>query len=129
VITLRSIGIRIVALLLTLVFALTVSFGLHIYRQALFAEAAFRGNFFRMRTLYHLGVDVNAAGCPFRNCFTPLWGAAYGGRDDEIRFLLERGADVNRKTNFDSTALMVAVYKRHESTIRLLREAGANEAP
>ena len=115
----------------SLVFALTVSLGLDIYhrRQAVFAEAAFRGDFLRMKVLYRLGIDVNAAGCPHRNCFTPLWGAAYGGHDDEIRFLLERGADVNGKTNFDSTALMVASYKRHESTIRLLREAGARETP
>jgi hypothetical protein len=129
--TLRAIAIRVAALLSTLVFALTVSLGVHIYRyrQANFAEAAFRGDFFRMKVLYHLGVNVNAAGCPYRNCFTPLWGAAYGGHDDEIRFLLERGADVNGKTNFDSTALMVAAYKRRELTVRLLREAGARDTP
>src|SRR5215475_15582539 len=102
--TLRGIAVRILALLVTLVFALAVSFGAHIYRnrQGIFAEAAFRGDFFRMKALYRLGIDVNAARCQFRNCFTPLWGAAYAGRDDEIRFLLERGADVNGNTNFDS---------------------------
>jgi ankyrin repeat protein len=125
---LRAIAVRIAALLVTLILGLTVALGCQIYsnRQAVFAEAAFRGYFSRMKMLYHLGVDVNAAGCPYHNCFNPIWGAAYAGHDEEIRFLLDRGADVNRKTNFGGTALMVAAYKGHESTVRLLLSRGAD---
>src|SRR4051794_7567733 len=117
----RPIALRISTFLATLIFGLTAALGIHIYRnrQPIFAEAAFRGYFFRMNVLYRLGVDVNAS-CSYRMCFNPIWGAAYAGRDDEIRFLLDRGADVNRKTNFGGTALMVAAYKGHESTVRLL---------
>jgi Ankyrin repeats (3 copies) len=126
--TFRAIAIRISVFLVTLIFGLAVALGCHIYRnrQAVFTEGAFRGYFVRMKVLYHLGVDVNAAGCPHRNCFTPLWGAAYAGRDDEIGFLLDRGADVNSKTNFGGTALMVAAYKGHESTAHLLLSRGAD---
>ena len=66
-----------------------------------------------------LGVDVNAPGCEFSSCFNAIWAAAYGGYDDEIEFLLERGADPNaRPSKFRTTALMVAAYQGHESTVR-----------
>jgi hypothetical protein len=123
--TLRAITVRFAALLVTLILGLTVTLGCHIYRnrQAVFAEAAFRGYFLRMKVLYHLGVDVNAAGCSYRNCFNPIWGAAYGGYNAELVFLLDRGADVN--SNFGA-ALMVAAYKGHESTVQLLISRGAD---
>lgn len=125
--TLQAITIRAGALLITLTIALSLTFArrIYVYRQALFADAAFMGRFSRMKVLYSLGVDVNGE-CRYRLCFTPLWGAAYGGYDDEVLFLLERGAEVNRKTNFGRTPLMVAAYKGHESTVRLLLSRGAD---
>ena len=124
---LQGIAIRVGALLITLAIALSLTFArrIYVYRQALFADAAFMGRFSRLKFLYPLGVDVNGQ-CQYRSCFTPLWGAAYSGNDDEVLFLLERGADVNRKTNFGRTALMVAAYKGHESTVRLLLSRGAD---
>jgi uncharacterized protein len=98
---------------------------IYVYRQAVFADAASMGRFSRMKVLYPLGVDVNGQ-CQYRFCFTPLWGAAYNGNDDEVLFLLERGADVNRKTNFGRTASMVAAYQGHASTVRLLLSHGAD---
>ena len=126
--TLRAIAVRIAALLVTLIFGLTVALGCHIYRnrQAVFAEAAFRGYFVRMKVLYRLGVNVNATGCSYRSCFNPIWGAAFGGYDDEVRFLLDRGADLNAKTNFGSSALMAASFAGHDSTVRLLLSHGAD---
>jgi len=124
---LQAIAIRASALLITVTIALSFTFArrIYVYRQALFADAAFMGRFSRMKVLYSLGVDVNGQ-CHYRFCFTPLWGAAYGGYDDEVLFLLERGADVNRKTNFGRTPLMVAAYHGHESTVRLLLSRGAD---
>jgi ankyrin repeat protein len=124
---LRAISIRIAALLIAFTFAvsLTLAHRIYVYREALFADAAFMGRFSRMRLLYTLGVDVNGR-CQYRSCFTPLWGAAYGGYDDEVLFLLKRGADVNRRTSFGHTPLMVAAYKGHESTVRLLLSRGAD---
>jgi len=124
----RAIAIRITALLVTLIFGLSVALGGYVYRnrQAVFVEAAFRGYFFRMRVLYRLGVDVNASGCSSRRCANPIWAAASGGYDDEIRFLLDRGADVNAKTNFGSSALMAASFNGYDSTVRLLLSRGAD---
>src|SRR5437667_12512800 len=81
---LRRIFFRLAALLSTLLFAITITLAHRIYvnRQALSADAAFLGHPFHMQGLYSLGVDVNSPGCKYRSCFTPLWGAAYGGYDD-----------------------------------------------
>jgi ankyrin repeat protein len=125
---LRPLLIRLAALVcsLTLALGVTLAYRVYINRQAHFAEAAFMGRYSLMKFLYSLGVDVNSPGCKHRSCFTPLWGAAYGGYDDEIRFLMERGANVNGKTNWGSTALMVAAYQGHDSTVRLLLSYGAD---
>jgi ankyrin repeat protein len=124
---LHAIAIRAAALLITLTIGLTLTLARRIYvnRQAVFTDAAFMGRFSRMKFLYSLGVDVNGQ-CRYRTCFTPLWGASYGGYDDEVLFLLERGADVNGKTSFGHTPLMVAAYKGNESTVRLLLARGAD---
>lgn len=124
---LRPIAIRSGAVLIafTIAVSVTLAHRFYVYRQPGFAQAAFMGRFTRMKLLYSLGVDVNGR-CPQRNCITPLWGAAYGGYNDEVLFLLDRGADVNGKAGFDMTPLMVAAYKGHESTVRLLLSRGAD---
>src|SRR5262245_44236329 len=127
--TFRTITVRIAAFLVTLIFGSIVVVSSQIYhnRQAYFVAAAFRGDFFRMRILYQLGVNVNAAHC-FSNrvCFNPLWAAAFNGLDDEVRFLLDRGAYVNPKTNFEGSALIAASVAGHEPTVRLLLSRGAD---
>jgi ankyrin repeat protein len=125
----RSVSIRVVAFFLALSFGLGLALFHHVYvhRQAAFTDAAFMGRHSRLKVLYRLGVDVNAPGCEFRTCFNAIWGAAYGGYDDEIEFLLARGADPNtRPSKFRTTALMVAAYQGHESTVRLLLSKGAD---
>lgn len=126
---LKALTLRFFAFLITLILGLSVELVSHIYehRQGMFTSAAFMGHRFQMKAAYALGVDVNAAACEFRSCFNAVWGAAYGGYDDEIQFLVERGADVNaRPTKFRTTALMVASYKGNESTVRLLLSHGSD---
>ena len=124
---LRAIAIRAWAFLITLTIALTLTFArrIYVYRQTLFANAAFMGRLSRMKALYLLGVDVNGQ-CHQRHCFTPLWGAAWNGDDDEVLFLLGHGADVNRKLDYGDSALMAAALTGHKSTVDLLLSRGAN---
>ena len=126
---LRAFTLRFVAFLMAIIAGLSITLVHYIYehRQGMFTSAAFMGNRFQMKAAYALGVDVNAAGCEFRNCFNAMWGAAYGGYDDEIQFLVEHGADVNaRFPKSRTTALMAASYKGNESTVRLLLSHGSD---
>ncbi|HSE23669.1 MAG TPA: ankyrin repeat domain-containing protein [Pyrinomonadaceae bacterium] len=125
----KAVCVRVVAFLISLVLGLGLSLTSYTYvhRQGVFTESAFMGHSFRMKVVYALGVDVNAAGCEGRYCYNAMWGAAYGGYDDEIEFLLKRGADPNATSaRLWLTPLMVAAYKGHESTVRLLLANGSN---
>ena len=53
-----------------------------------------------------------------------MWAAAYG-KDDSVKLLLERGADVAARDNRGETALSLAVAEKHPQQADLLRAAGA----
>ena len=125
----KTVCVRFVTFLISLVLGLGLMVARHVYahRQGMFTESALMGHSFRMKVLYTLGVDVNAEGCEGRYCYNAMWGAAYGGYDDEIEFLLKRGADPNATSaRLWMTPLMLAAYQGHESTVRLLLENGGD---
>jgi ankyrin repeat protein len=58
---------------------------------------------------------------------TALMIAARNGRTDAVRFLIERGADLNvRQVLFDNTALMFAVLGNYKDIVALLVNKGAD---
>jgi hypothetical protein len=91
----KAVCVRVVTFLISLLLGLGLSLASYTYvhRQGAFTASAYMGHSFRMKVVYALGVDVSAAGCEGRYCYNAMWGAAYGGYDDEIEFLLKRGAD------------------------------------
>ncbi|CAL8068047.1 unnamed protein product [Calicophoron daubneyi] len=56
----------------------------------------------------------------------PLWCAAAAGHLELVELLVSRGADVNRTTITNSTALRAACFDGHEQVVRFLVEHGAN---
>ena len=58
-----------------------------------------------VKTALELGGDVNAVG---ENGYTALHGAAYVGAKSIIQFLVEKGADMQARDNFDQTPLTIA---------------------
>jgi ankyrin repeat protein len=62
--------------------------------------------------------------------YTPLAYAAYQGNDRVVRYLIERGAQVNASAadggTYVNTPLMMAAIQGHESIARLLLRAGAD---
>ncbi len=58
---------------------------------------------------------------------TALMRAAYSGRVDTVKTLLEKGADVHARDLWDVTALIMATARGRTEIIQLLREAGACE--
>lgn len=78
--------------------------------------------------LLDAGADINARN---RHKFagpgnSPLSAAVYQQRQDVVRLLIQRGADVNQGDNAGFTPLHLAVANGHIETARLLLEAGAD---
>ena len=57
--------------------------------------------------------------------WTKLHRAALAGQYEEVRRLVERGADVNIKTKFGWTAVMLAAWGGHGDIVEYLHQAGA----
>ena len=58
---------------------------------------------------------------------TPLMRAAAAGRVEDVRRLLQEGADVNEKLDgIGLTALMVAAHRGHVEVVKVLLKAGAD---
>jgi hypothetical protein len=55
-----------------------------------------------------------------------LIAAAWEGHDDVIRFLLDSGANIDRRDSSGNTALNAAVLRGRISTVQLLLSRGAN---
>ena len=58
-----------------------------------------------VQSALELGGDINAIG---ENGYTALHGAAYVGAKSIIQFLVDKGADMQAKDNFDQTPLTIA---------------------
>ena len=124
----RPIVSRFTAFLLALVLSLilVLAYTIYVNRQTIFVRAALDGNIPIMKATYALGVDVNAPSCWHRACVVPIVAAAWDGHNDAIQFLLDRGADINARSLFDMTALMMSAQHGHKETVKLLVSRGAD---
>lgn len=88
-------------------------------------EAAREGSVDRVRELLDLGVDQNTPpGMP--RGWSPLMYAAWHGRKEVARLLVERGADVNRECGDGFTAITLAAKRRSWKIVELLAAHGAD---
>ncbi len=89
-------------------------------------EASATGNPRRLKTI--LGQSRARVNDPNPEGFTPLGLAAFFGRVEAVRVLLDHGADVNQKppSRFANTALDAAVAGDHLEVARVLAEAGGD---
>lgn len=80
-----------------------------------------------MRLLVEAGARLESAE---PNAYTPLAYAAYAGRDDAVRYLLDKGARINAgaqgRMSYVNTPLMMAAIQGHRNTATLLLRAGAD---
>jgi ankyrin repeat protein len=91
-------------------------------------HAAGAGDVQRMREALRLGADVNC--CKDYGAGPPLVRAAFLGKLEAVRFLLDNGADPNIQDKDGMTALHQAVRlcnaPEHQKVVALLLERGAN---
>lgn len=76
-----------------------------------------------VRLLLDAGANANARSQISGN--TALFLAAYRGRMDVVKLLVEHGADVNAKDDGDSTPLQDAAWSGQTEVVRYLLEQGA----
>jgi len=72
--------------------------------------------------LIQYGINKNKV---YKNIFTPLTYAAYT-HIDQVKFLVERGADINVTDGYGHTPLMIAAGYGKYDTVRYLVEQGAD---
>jgi len=86
-------------------------------------EAALQGQVKTFKFLLDHGVDVNYQDEQYGA--TALHTSSQGGKEDIVKILLKRGADVNLKSKEGNAPLMAAAFNHHESVVKILLEAGA----
>jgi len=87
-------------------------------------EAAAKGDLADIKRHLQKGADVNIKD---DNDWTPLLYSAFYGKQDVVKFLISKGADVNvTSRNTGWTPLHVAADKGHLEVVKILVSAGAN---
>ena len=93
------------------------------YGASALTLAARGGHIQTVKLLVESGVELNSEDCEF----TPLLAAALHGHDAVLRFLLDRGCDMNYKTPTSGlTPLMLAALNGHMTTAQILIEKGGD---
>ena len=78
-----------------------------------------------MEVLLNGGVDVNVI-VTDDSLFTPLMRTAQNGYVDGVQRLIQAGANVNRRSKNNKTALILATYEGYDECVKLLLSAGAD---
>ena len=85
--------------------------------------AAAKGDTKTVKDLLDKGVNVDTRDPS--GSTTPLGHAVWGGHDETARLLIERGADVNAKTDAGLSILAFATTRKHKDLADMLRAKGA----
>ena len=95
----------------------------HLQREM--CEAAAEGDISRMKLLLSIGAVPHG----WNSSFEPIIFAAQSGQTEAVRFLLDKGADVNSHGKELNTPLSDAAEYGHFETVRLLLSKGADVRP
>lgn len=86
-------------------------------------EAIQNGNLADASNAIKNGADVNT---PDKSGNTPLFFAAYYGRENIVKYLVNKHADIDRINNLGDTPLYIAAQNGHENIIKYLALQGAD---
>ena len=79
---------------------------------------AISGNLKMVQTFHKMGADIYKVDS--KDGWSPLHYAVQNGRDDMIRFLLENGANIYRRTFSKKTTLQIAYENHRQRTVDVL---------
>ena len=88
------------------------------------AEAVKNNNIQEINELISRGADVNAIKGSYG--WIPLFYAARYGKNEIVKLLLDRGADVNAKDSYGWTPLLYAAAHGKNEIVKLLLDRGAD---
>jgi hypothetical protein len=94
---------------------------IELYRRV--DRACSEGNLRALRMFAAAGIDLDP---PDVKNFTHLASAAAAGRLETVRFLLDHGADPNRRGDMGPSPLCAAAQNRHADVVQLLLARGAS---
>ena len=91
--------------------------------QKQLSDAVEAGDVPKTKEAIERGANVNGG---YYQSLPVLEDAASDGSDDEVRFLITAGAQINQVRPFGQTALKKAVFYKHKGTVKILLEKGAD---
>jgi ankyrin repeat protein len=89
-------------------------------------DAAAKGDLERVKALIKAQPKLINVKENDKNKQTPIHYAVINGRDQVIKFLLSKGADINAQNLYGNASLHLAVKSSHENIVKLLLEHGAD---
>ncbi len=87
-------------------------------------RAVMGGNLKKVQAALNSNLDIN--GFYNKDGLTLLMAAIYFGQNEIVKFLIDKGADVNAKANNGGTSLILASLKGHEDVVKILLAKGAD---
>ncbi|KAK9699248.1 hypothetical protein RND81_08G162700 [Saponaria officinalis] len=94
--------------------------------RTLLHHAILCANLGAVNVLLDSGVDIEFPVKTSKTMFRPLHMAARLGLHTILRSLVDAGCDINSRTNFGDTALMICAKYKHDECLKVLTEAGAD---
>lgn len=102
--------------------------GVNAFIKAIFGVLSDSGSLDAVKLLIGKGMDVNyAIQADNANGYTALMFAVRWEKIEIVRYLISEGADVNAKTDEETTPLSIAEEEGFTEIINLLKESGAKE--
>jgi ankyrin repeat protein len=99
---------------------------LNINENGVLHYAAMGGSVEIVNLMLDSGQDINAQNAQNQGGVTPLMAAVFNNRQEVVKFLLEKGADIEASDSYGRTPLSMAVQENKQELVKFLLDKGAD---